>query len=147
MFNMISGSTNSPCGKTPSPTVLPFSTSWNTQKPGDRFSSIWALPPISGSNNRLYSPDPYNKPPRFRVGDINIDGLQDILITLGQSSGTYGVPILLINTYGSTQPFTYSESSSTLGTYYTVYQASSNQQLVQIPVLYASFFDFDELGY
>jgi len=100
----------------------------------------------------LYSPDTANRPSRIRIGDINIDGYSDLLMVVdsSSSSGKYGSILLAINQEGSFN-FDTSTLDSDNQAYFTILgedtlSKKTEVSLSSIPALYASFFDFDEVG-
>ena len=100
----------------------------------------------------MYSPDPTNRPSRIRIGDINIDGYADLLMVVDATSseGKYGSVLLAISQSGNFN-FDTSSANSDDQAYYTILNEDitskqSNVALSSIPVQYASFFDFDEVG-
>ena len=102
---------------------------------------------------RLFSPDPINRPPKIRVGDINIDGYLDLLFVINDpenSENLYGSIVLSISD-GTTFSFIQNATATENTGYYKLLDeetltATGDLPLAAIPTLYASFFDFDEAG-
>ena len=102
----------------------------------------------------MFSKDSTNRPSRIRVGDINIDGYADLLMVVNDpdaNHATYGTVTLLINQDGAFTFDQYARRAADEG-YYTILDddvltTSGDTSIEALPVIYASFFDFDEFGY
>lgn len=105
---------------------------------------------------RLFSPDKTNiRPPKIRLGDVNIDGNVDIMLVVANANEEdpkYGSILLGIN-LGKENGIVFHDRN--IGNDYVPYfqvhvnsTDKTNEQvfLKDFPVLYASFFDFDEKG-
>lgn len=116
-------------------------------------NTVTAMTSVAFNKTRLYSPDPINRPGRIRIGDINIDGYADLLYVVNDpsSNNKYGSLVLAINE-NSNINFNQAVANTEDSAYYLVlddqtYSTADDVPLAQLPVQFASFFDFDELGY
>ncbi len=112
-----------------------------------------SLPEKYSAGTRLYSPDA-NRPGKIRVGDVNIDGYADLLFIVNDPKNNeplYGSAVLIVN-QGGTLTFDKDAINQDDQPYYQVNDDftvanGGNVDISQLHAQYASFFDFDEIGY
>lgn len=157
LYNTFSYSPSNPCSLSNSDMISPFkSTAYNSQESVSGAVQLVSLPTSSYSvGTRLYSPDTVNRPSKIRVGDVNIDGLTDLLLIVNdptKGNSFYGSVVLLMN-QGGTITFDRSAVTSDDQVYFTINDditltgSVANTDIASIHAQYASFFDFDELGH
>jgi hypothetical protein len=89
--------------------------------------------------------DPTRRPGKIRVGDINIDGYPDLLMTVYQAGNSEktGQAVLVICQGLTNNLPTYAFNSE----YGNIENSEGYVSMTSYNTMYASFFDFDELGY
>jgi len=159
IYNQFPTDPSGPCKLVDASMKSPFNSSSFNMKLDNFSLSVTQITPINSSlfqTSRLFSPDKTNiRPPKIRLGDVNIDGNVDIMLVVANSSDKnpkYGATIVGIN-MGKEDGIIFHEAkvSNEILSYFqvSVNTTDKNSELIPLkdfPVLYASFFDFDEKG-
>lgn len=156
LYNRFSTNPSSPCSLPTSAMISPFtSESYNSEVSIQNQTQVTQILSSYIGASRLYSPDMQYRPPKIRLGDVNVDGLVDMLIVVTESNNEhplFGFTLLGINNGEGNGIAFDATGNSQLGPYFSVNvnttgdSSSTTTPLSLFPTLYASFFDFDEKG-
>jgi len=144
VYNQIHPKVNKPCSSVQNSTMtVPF-----TPEGFEALTSIDGVVLIipvdlpESPNPRFFHSQVTTTVPRLRLGDINIDGFQDVLLVVSDQNKTGGKILLGMNQDGL---INFDPEDSDNQEYYTII-SDSVKSISDYNVLSASFFDFDEIG-
>ena len=159
VYNQFPTDPSRPC-KLVDPTMKsPFNPESYNMEFNEHNLDLTQITPINSSlfgTTRLFSPDKTNmRPPKIRLGDVNIDGNVDVMLVVANvddKNPRFGSIMLGINLgKGNGIVFHDKSTPSEIIPYFQVNinSAEKNSEMTflkDFPVLYASYFDFDEKG-